>query len=265
MFTVFIFKRKHLKLTQSSSHLSSIGYSSISTREDFDKICDTIISKGKKYDIPGNEMGFYYNLANPEGPELWLGTDVNGNYKTFVPHFSGKNANKVKIAEAFTHPDWQFDGVFKAHFDSINGEDDNIPIIFETPHHLIYLAESFPKEANLYLTAFAEEIEFFNNSSDYYQKQQGSIKFARESFLPIGQFCFSSGESIIPESTAYINGVIDNSEILKNSRTGEHFYSLDVKLLGLTINLVADITLIDNNPPPGTIVSSTVWLVGRFE
>ncbi|MEW5822554.1 MAG: hypothetical protein AB1782_20340 [Cyanobacteriota bacterium] len=251
-------------MTERPTHLSTIGYSHIDNNIEFEKICSNILKTGYKYSISNGTGGAYYKLSNPEGPELWIGVNRNGEFETFIPNFASQNINKVIINEVITNPDIPFEGVYVAKIFPSDNTKEFFPLIFETPHHLLMAYDNYPKEVQLSLSAFAENIKVFNSEEEFKLSQDGEITFATESFFPVGQIISDEMNSIVPEATAHINGIIKNASLLTNSRTSENFYNITVSTLNLYIDIIADTTLIKDTLQPGSIASVNAWMVGKF-
>jgi hypothetical protein len=70
----------------------------------------------------------------------------------------------------------------------------------------------YPKDQDIQLSAFAEEIEVFDSEEDFNSSQTSELKFATQSFIPSGLFSFSDAANPNPRHQT-------------KDETGPHFVS----------------------------------------
>ena len=140
------------------------------------------------------------------------------------------------------------------------------PFVFDVPDRDLHGEFVLPAHRKVQLTAFAHELDIYENEEEFARKQEeeapGQIKFAPESFMPIGLF---GDEGAEPRAEALFTGKVLRGGWIRNDASGQFFYWMLVQTLGCEIDVVADRRLIgEQEVREGSIVSGTFWLSGRL-
>ncbi len=125
--------------------------------------------------------------------------------------------------------------------------------------------DRIPKNFEIQLTAFAQELRIYDNEKEYNDSQTTNSKFATQSFIPSGLFSYGEEKDPNPpQATGMFTGIIKQYERKRNELTNEEFYWLLVDTLGGEVDIVADIRFFEKDPVLNGIVQGQFWLSGQL-
>ncbi|HEX8637266.1 MAG TPA: hypothetical protein VF692_04330 [Pyrinomonadaceae bacterium] len=247
------------------SNLSDIGFP-VQSEQDVNGLIEDLLSVVKPVRCP---QGAYYVYADASGAEMYLQGNAGDELVGFNPHYAGKSRRTVCLNAAIERDSSELDGGFHAwaNLSDESGASGDYPFVFDAPDFRTYTSERFPRVCDLQLTAFASnDFRVFAGEKDYYDNQDGEVKFAAQSFIPSG--LFTSDESAMPieppRPIGIFSGVIKAFEVKRNERTKARFYWFLVETVGGEVDVVADPKLILIEPEIGGVVSGQFWLSGRL-
>lgn len=246
------------------SNFSDIGFT-VSTQDEF----YNLLRKAHNTSIEvKTDAGVYSIYTDNSGAELY--TQFNNSKKLIGanPHFKGKSKRRVCLTRTVERPATALDGAFHcwAAPDRANDPDSGVyPFVFDSPDFKTIGEISFPADFEIQLTAFAHELQVFDNEQEYSDSQTTEMKFATQSFIPSG--LFSPGEEKDPDppqATGIFSGIILECERRTNQMSGADFYWLLVDTLGGEVDVVADPRFFEKEPQVNGVVSGHFWLSGRL-
>ena len=218
-----------------------------------------------------NQRGFYLVYTDSSGAEIYLQGNFNQELIGFNPHFAGKSRRQVGLTRAIERESSELDGGFHAW---ANPSDENVetsgeyPFVFDVPDFRAVEIESFPRIAEIQLTAFASnDFKVFESEEDYQKAQESELNYASKMFVPVGLFDFGSNnldENNVPRPVGKLAGEIKEFELKTNELSGEKFYWILVETYGGDVDVVVDPKYVPNEPQTGGIVSGTFWLSGKL-
>ncbi len=246
------------------SHFSDIGFY-LENEDDMYALAEQVYPLTEMYKSP---QGTYFGYADPSGAELWLQLNAQNELIGMNPHFSGGSSLRVGITAMLPHEDSELDAslhLWADPQDSRKPESGQYPMIVDVPDYFARSMPSLPWVTRLHITAFAEELQLFENEEAYYAWQaQEDFKMAAQSFVPIGLFASGGEEHVSPQAHARINGKIKTAEKRLNTITKEHFFYFQIESFGGLYDAVADARQWPELPPVGGIVSGQFWLSARL-
>jgi hypothetical protein len=148
--------------------------------------------------------------------------------------------------------------------DSQHLESGHYPIVVDLPNHYAHTFEGYPTLGYLQITAFAEEMQVFENEEAYYQSQaDDAFRMSAQSFIPAGLFGGEGNHDFVPSAIASFTGKVIHAETRLNTISQKAFHYLQVKTFGGTYDVVADTQQWPSLPPVDGIVSGQFWLSAR--
>lgn len=169
----------------------------------------------------------------------------------------------VLIKERVENPkDNELDGAFYAW--SGNGEDNGYPFVFDVPDIWTYNNIKLPQVVVIQLSAFAHEIKGFETEKEYFEAQEGEMKFAVESFIPSGLFEPDGKCTIPPTANAIFSGRIIDTQKRTNTHTNSEYVWAKVSILGNELDVVTDPEIIVGKLVKGGVLNGSFWLSGRI-
>jgi hypothetical protein len=249
------------------SNFSSIGFS-IQTEEEFKKLVDFCFEKGQSIKCSN---GTYFIYSDNSGAELYGQLNSQNEIIGMNPHFNGKSRRKVCLTESYLRTESELDGAFHCWADPRNEnepESGAYPFVFDVPNFMTIGQIDCPKTFEIQLSAFAQEIEFYDDEHAFSDKQnpigegEKGLKFASQSFIPSG--LFGEDENSTPKATGFFAGTIKEWEVLTNIKTKENFNWLLVETLGGEVDIISDQKLTTNKPKIGGVAQGTFWLSGKL-
>ena len=246
------------------SNFSNIGFN-VSTEDEFQKL----LEKAHKlsHQIKINE-GAYSAYTDNSGAELYIQFNTINECIGANPHFKGKSKRTVCLTNTVERPESELDGAFHcwaAPTETDNPDSGAYPFIFDVPDFKTIGEIQFPKNFDIQLAAFAQELTMYQNEKEYSGKQLSELQFATQSFVPSG--LFSPGEVEDPgppQALGFFTGNIKQLERKRNALTNEEFYWLLVDTLGGEVDVVADIKFFEKEPVVNGILQGQFWLSGQL-
>lgn len=249
------------------SNFSSIGFI-VHTKEEFQTLVKFCFDNGQ--DIKCSD-GAYYVYSDKSGAELYGQLDDHNEVIGMNPHFRGKSERKVCLTATYSRPESELDGAFHCWADPENEnepESGAYPFVFDVPDFKTIGEIDYPKDFKIQLTAFAQEIDVYDDEQEFADKQNPigdgdkPLKFASQSFIPSG--LFNEEENSSPQATGFFAGTIKEWKLLTNEKTKENFYWLLVETLGGEVDVVFDPKLTSKEPKVGGVAQGVFWLSGKL-
>jgi hypothetical protein len=245
------------------SNLSDIGFP-VRGEQDVNDVIMKVLENVSE--IPC-ARGSYYKFADASGASMYLQANASQELIGFNPHFEGKSLRIVSLTKAIEKESSELDGAFQAWAAPLDeGGTGEYPFVFDVPDFRVNTNLSFPRNAEIQLTAFASsEFQIFAGEQDYYDSQEAEVKFASKSFIPSGLFNPNEAEPTQPPlAFGVFTGEIKEFELKTNELTKEKFYWFLVDTLGGEIDVVADPKLASIEPRAGGYLNGQFWLSGRL-
>ena len=240
------------------SNLSDIGFPT-SSNEELNNYIERWLANVTE--VPCRK-GHYLKFADQSGAEIYLQMDFGGEFTGLNPYFAGKSRRKVFLTQLIERDSSPMDGGFHAWANSEKEGEGDYPFVFDVPDTFVYQID-LPIIAEIQLNAFAtNDLQLFENENDFFDSQTEEVKFAANSFVPIG--LFRQSEEIPPQAHGQFAGTIKEFELKKNQFSGANFYWFLVETLGGEIDVVSDPNYIKIEPRIGSIVHGSFWLTGRI-
>ncbi len=250
------------------SNLSDIGFP-VQSEQDVNVLITETIKYVESIRCP---HGFYLRFADASGAEIYLQGNNEQELIGFNPHFAGISRRKVGLTAAIERDSSPLDGGFHA-WANPRGEDVEIsgeyPFVFDVPDFRLNENIRFPHICEIQLTAFASnDFKIFADEKEYNESQDGGVKYALKSFVPVGLFAFDESDDEVDFSVirpiGMLTGEIKEFELKTNELSSEKFYRFLVETFGGEVDVVADAKLIAVEPKVGGIVSGQFWLSGKI-
>ena len=242
------------------SNFSNIGFR-VATFEEFQQILEKV--HGISHQIKVNE-GSYFIYSDGSGAELFIQFNKqNANIGT-NPHFKGKSKRTVCLTHTVERTKSELDGAFycwAAPMEIDNPNSGAYPFVFDLPDFKTIGQIDLPKNFDIQLAAFAQELRVYDSEKEYKDSQTG---LATQSFIPSGLFSPKGEDTIPPQARGIFSGVIKQFERKRNGLTNEEFYWLLVDTLGGEVDVVADIGFFEKEPAVNGIVVGQFWLSGQL-
>lgn len=248
------------------SNFSNIGFV-IDSEDDLARLLDQVGPISKP--IP-TKQGNYFYYSDPSGAELWIQINPKNELIGFNPHYRGKSRFKVGLTTAIPGEMSELDGSFHGWADPLDANDPEsgaYPFVFDVPDFKSLKEFILPQAVEIQLSAFAQELTVYDDEEDYHASQTSEVKFATQSFIPIGLFGSDESDQTQPtmnQARGLFAGIIREWEIKKNTFTNEPFYTLLVDTLGGAIDVVADNRFFEKEPRINGVVKGVFWLSGRI-
>ncbi len=242
-----------------ASHFSSIGIP-VNSRDEFQDYFEMAYNRGEHIRV---NKGVYLKWKVDSAIELWGQLNDKSEAIGMNPHFFGSTRMNVLIKERVIRPsDDELDGAFYAWTGKSEG--DGYPLVFDTPDICTYDNIKLPQVVVLQLAAFAHDIKGYKSEEEYFNAQEGEMKFAVESFIPSGLFKPDGETTTPPAAQAIFSGRIIDTQKCTNAYTNKVYVWAKVSVLGDEIDVVADPEIIEGEMVNGGILSGLFWLTGRI-
>ncbi|QJB35066.1 hypothetical protein HF329_28670 [Chitinophaga oryzae] len=246
------------------SNFSDIGFD-INTEEEFQDLLEKTYHESTLIRV---NDGTYAVYADESGAELWIQLNNANECIGANPHYKGSSRRKVCLTATVERPERPLDGGFYAWAEPAaqqQPESGLYPFVFDVPDFKTLEPLSFPADVEIQLTAFAQDVQLYENEAAFDAAQTKEPKFAVQSFIPSGLFSASEeGEPDMPEAFGFFTGTIKRAEGRKNALTGQIFYVLLVDTLGGEIDVVADAGFFEKAPLVNEIIQVECWLSGQL-
>ena len=211
--------------------------------------------------------GYYVRCGIGAGIELWLAMNEDRQIAGIYPHYVGTSQVRAAITHFYDDPIYPLAGSLHAWTDpqTDDPESGGTRIVCEMPGAAAIRATvTLPALVTLQITAFAHEFTLYPDDDAFHASQQGEVKFAVESFVPVGLFDFSSTPNAdAPSALARFVGHVEHTTLLTNPASGLSFHVMRVRTFGGTFDVVVHPTMISVEPRIGGVVEGTFWLTGR--
>ncbi len=245
-----------------ASHFSSMGIP-LSGKQEFQYYLEKAYHNGEHIRV---REGTYIKWKVDNEVELWGQLNNKNEEIGLNPHFFGTARMKVLVSERVKRPDdTELDGAFYAMTNPQEGKDagTGYPFVFDVPDICTYGNIKLPQVAVIQLTAFAHELKGFESEKEYFNAQEGEMKFAVESFIPSGLFKPDEETTTPPVAQAIFSGRIIETENRVNEHTNKEYIWAKISVLGDEIDVVADPEILDGKLIKGGILNGSFWLTGR--
>ncbi|TAE12415.1 MAG: hypothetical protein EAZ95_12410 [Bacteroidetes bacterium] len=246
------------------SNFSNLGFN-ITTPEEYQELL------GKAYKVSTSiqiNEGIYSIYKDNSGAELYLQFNKQNEFIGVNPHFEGKSKRIVCLTGTVDRSESELDGAFYcwAAPSKVNNPDSGAyPFVFDVPDFRTLTKVEFPRNVEIQLTAFAQELTIYDNEKEYEDSQTSEFKFATQSFIPSGLFSLEEkSDDAVPQSFGIFTGIIRQFEKKCNEMTNEYFYWLLVDTLGGEVDVVADIRFFEKPPIENGILQGQFWLSGKI-
>lgn len=247
------------------SNFSNIGFN-VTTQEEFQQLLEKAYRTSNQIKI---DEGAYSVFKDNSGAELHMQFNKKNELLGANPHFKGISKRTVCLTNAVEKPESELDGAFHCWADPSeenNPDSGAYPFVFDLPDFKTIGQIEFPKNFDIQLTAFAQELSIYDSEKQYDESQTSEPKWATQSFVPSGLFSFGEGDSDPnpPQATGIFTGIIKQFEKKRNELTSEEFYWLLVDTLGGEVDVVADIRYFEKEPVVNGILQGQFWLSGQL-
>jgi hypothetical protein len=239
------------------SNLSSIGFVA-DTQEEFQQLFDYCYNNGEKIICSD---GVYYKYSDDSGAELYGQLSNQREFLGMNPHFRGESRRRVSLTDCYTYMDSSLDGGFYCLAEPYTESKDTTglyPFYCEIPDFKTIEPLNFPVFIDLQLSAFAGELQIYNDESTFSDQQ---TKYASKSFIPLD---FVEEKRDLPEGFAFFTGIIKKWERRKNIQSDRVFYWFLVDSYGGEIDVISDPEFINTEPKIGGVVQGSFWLSGKL-
>jgi hypothetical protein len=246
------------------SNLSDIGFN-VTTQEEFQQLLEKAYKSSNQIKI---DEGAYSVFTDTSGAELFIQFNKKNELLGANPHYKGKSKRTVCLTNTVERLESELDGAFHCWADPMSENDPDsgaYPFVFDLPDFKTIGQIKFPRNFEIQLTAFAQELSIYDNEKEYNDSQTTDPKFATQSFIPSGLFSFGEEKDPNPpQATGVFTGIIKQYERKRNELTNEEFYWLLVDTLGGEVDIVADIRFFEKDPVLNGIVQGQFWLSGQL-
>jgi hypothetical protein len=240
------------------SNLSDIGFPT-SSNEELNSYIERWLANVSE--IPCRK-GHYLKFADESGAEIYLQMDFGGEFTGLNPYFAGKSRRKVFLTELIERDSSPMDGGIHAWANGEKEGEGDYPFVFDVPDVFVGNID-LPMVCEIQLNAFAtNDLQIFESEDDFFASQTDEVKYASQSFVPIG--LFRQNEGIPPQAHGKFAGVVKEFELKNNQFSGANFYWFLVETLGGEIDVVCDPNYIKDEPRIGSIIHGSFWLTGRI-
>jgi hypothetical protein len=256
-----------LAFLKTMSNFSSIGFS-LQSKDEFEQLVDFCFENGEKIKCSD---GSYFIYSDKSGAELYGQINNQNEIIGINPHFNGKSRRNVCLTRSYSEAESELDGAFYCWADpqnENNPESGVYPFVFDVPNFKTIGQISYPKNFEIQLSAFAQEIAFYDDEQTFLDKQnsggvgENDLKFASQSFIPSG--LLSEDENNTAQAIGFFAGIIKECKQLTNFETKGNFNWLLVETLGGEVDIISDPALTNNQPKVGGVAQGTFWLSGRL-
>ncbi|HEX6036522.1 hypothetical protein [Longimicrobium sp.] len=241
------------------NHFEAVGFA---VRDDA-QLADVAVRAAEEGASVLTRAGEYRRWAPGGGAELWVQLDGN-HIVGLTPHFAGDTSLRAGIVGRVAHPeDTALEGALHAWANPPQvgpADTGDYPFIVAVPDFRALDRLRFPSVARVQVAAFAHELRVYPSGEAYLDAQPSGIRFAEESFIPLGMF--TDDENAVPEPVAVLSGRVLAAGRRTNPAGGD-FWWMHVRTLGGEMDVVAEPALVDAEPVAGGVVSGTFYLSGR--
>jgi hypothetical protein len=265
-------------MPKASNNLSAIGFN-VSDAESFIQLLQDTAKDAEEVEIEA--QGSYKRFETPEGAQMWLQLSPDGEVCGGQPHFKGTSRYKVKVIKPF--PENHFDGRFLC--ETVEGDTAGVPFAFDSPDFQVHpYTFRMGAECTVQLTAFPREIDFHKDIEAFREASAAVLppemveKHTEEwgeppvlldpdgGMIPSGTFTPGpeGGPIDPPQPIVIYCGKVYDIKRNTNSTSGNDFYSMTLKTLGGSVDLIAEPSLVPDDIEDGYIVYGDFYVTGLF-
>ena len=246
------------------SNFSNVGFK-VTVEQDYYQLIDKVYKVSSPVKVNG---GTYFIYTDDSGAELYIQVSNKNECIGVNPHFKGKSKRTVCLTNSFQRPESELDGAFHCWADPTeeNNPDSGVyPFVFDLPDSKTIGQMEFPKNVEIQLAAFAQELHIYQSEKEYFDSQTTEMKLAAQSFIPSGLFSVDEENgSNPPKAFGFFTGIIKAYERKTNLFTGEAYYWLLVDTLGGEVDVVAELKYFEKEPSVNGVVQGQFWLSGKL-
>ncbi|MHB1133013.1 MAG: hypothetical protein ACYC4L_11565 [Chloroflexota bacterium] len=245
-----------------ASHMSSIGFP-IESEDDFLRLQTLAADNGHPLSA---DPGLYVRWQAGSGAEIWVQVSAENQIVGLNPHFAAESRQRARVEGRLRYANESgLDGAFYAWMLGDDEQGDGLyPFIFDSPDFALQHSVALPRIVDVQLSAFAEELRYYDNEDAYFADQRGESRVGPEAFIPSGLFSAGEGDTQLPQPNAFIAGRVLASELRQNPATETAFQWLRLRTYGGELEVVADPGLAQGQPRVGGLASGSFWLSGRL-
>jgi len=233
---------------------------------------------------PSSERGCYAYWTVGSGIEIWAASDKQLAQLNSNPHFLGNSRIEARVLEIRDESS-TLEGSLRVCLNAGSETEPHIPFLFNVPSWDLTrpilkdmkAKASGPLNVSFQLTAFAEELECFEDEAAYLAAHARKQQLLQERlglvdeeaapplppihFVPCGLMVDKGGK---PQPKANFGGEVIGGSALTNPITSQKTVYLKVKTLGMTVDVVADASIVNCRPKLHGFISGYFWLSGRL-
>lgn len=241
-----------------ASNFSSVGFD-IGSEKELQATVRALLPVAKA--VPTYVGGAYRHYQSPEGCELWVQFSPDRELVGCNPHFAGDTRFRVHVTAVQDHGATPLDGQL---IGELVEDQAGVPIVINVPDYRQYAARLQPPvNAIVQIAAIAQELSVFASEDEFARSPVQGLA-ADGAMIPSGTL-FPDGKLRNPPlPLAVLAGRVVRAERRVNSEGKLPFYALEVKTLGGTLDVLADVEYVSTEPLPGHIVVGSFFLSGRL-
>lgn len=251
------------------SNLSNIGFG-IQNRNDLNEIIHKAVGLGHITKAVPDE-GICVVYTDKSGAELWLTLNEDSELTGFNPHFKGQSKRTVCLTAAIYPPKSPTNEVFYHAWadpaEENKPETGVYPFVFNAADfntNAVINQLQLPQNVQIQLAALAQQLNYYATKQDFDSSQDAEILLDSRLFIPTGLFVGKDTETTSPQPLGMIIGVVKEWQKLQNDLTKQWFYWLLLDTYGGTVDVLADTTLLPNDPQIDSIIQAQCWLSGQI-
>lgn len=251
------------------SNLSNIGFG-IQNRDDLNEIIHRAIGLGHITKAVPDE-GICVVYTDKSGAELWLTLNEDSELIGFNPHFKGQSKQTVCLTAIIYPPQSPTNEVlYHAWADPAEAnkpETGSYPFAFNAADfnsNAVINQLNLPQNVQVQLAAFAQQLNYYPTKQDFDSSQDTSVALDSRLFIPIGLLAGKDAEITNLQPLGMIIGIVKEWQKLQNDLTQQSFYWLLIDTYGGTVDMLADTTLLPNDPQIDSIIQAQCWLSGQI-
>jgi|688.fasta_scaffold187928_3 hypothetical protein len=240
------------------NHFWSLGFQ-IKSAEEYKQLGLLSLNKG---DVVARSSSLQYECWSLGNIELWLQTYEGAEQAAsriidLSPHYIGSTRVRVVLKSRVIRE--RQSPLDHAYVAQVIG--DGYPFAFDSPY--VDADPEIPSEVTLQITAFAHELNVFDDESGYDQMRSGE-GWATRSFVPCGMLEPAGARIEPPFSMAMFTGIVKSAAQEFNSYTGKSFQSAAVSSYSADYDIVVGPDVCERRLEVGNVVSGTFWMSGKF-
>jgi hypothetical protein len=242
----------------------SLGFN-IDSMDDFKALGLRAAKSGTPLTTP---YGTYIRWDIGGGPQLWV--QIKQDTRIILgwhTHFAGRAQMRLALTRRMlTQDNDPLEGAFHGWADprTDDATEGQYPLLFHAPNFAMYDYLSLPAVRTVQLTAFAHSLSVYPGDEEYFAAQTTTVKFAAESFLPLGLFPAKDRPDAPPVPFAQFAGHVLKAASLTNPMTGIPYHWARIRTVGGEADMVADTQTYGGAIAEGNVVSGRFWLSGHI-